>query len=59
MVDKKGSYRWVFTGWYVPELRNYVAHDEESRNSNGTINRLERHELTSFSVHGSESLASR
>lgn len=59
MLERKGSYRFVFTGWYVPELRNYVAQDEESRNSNGTINRLERHELTSFSVHGSESVASR
>jgi hypothetical protein len=59
MLEKKGSYRFVFTGWYVPELRNYVAQDEESRNANGSLNRLERHELTSFSVRGSESVASR
>jgi hypothetical protein len=57
--DTAGSYRWLFTGWYVPELRNYVAFDDESRNSNGSINRRERHELTSFSVRGAENLASR
>ena len=58
-LDTTGSYRWLFTGWYVPELRTYVAYDDESRKSNGSINRRERHELTSFSVRGAENLASR
>jgi hypothetical protein len=49
--------RWAFTGWYVPELRTYVAFDDESRNANGSINRIDRHELTSFSVRGAENLA--
>lgn len=54
-----GSYRWVFVGWYVPELRTYVAYDDESRNSNGSFSRRDRHELTSFSVRGAEHLAQR
>lgn len=54
-----GAYRWLFTGWYVPELRVYVAYDDESRNSNGSFNRRDRHELTSFSVRGAENLAQR
>ena len=45
--------------WYVPQLRRYVAWEEESRNSNGSFNRRERHELTSFSVRGAEHLAQR
>lgn len=54
------SWRIAFTGWYVPELRNYVAYEEESRNSDGTFNRRERHELTSYSVRGAdEALAKR
>jgi len=51
--------RWTFTGWYVPELRTYVAFDDESRNANGSINHIDRHELTSFSVRGAENLAQR
>jgi hypothetical protein len=51
--------RWVFTGWYVPELRAYVAYDDESRNANGSINRTDRHELTSFTVRGAENFAQR
>lgn len=51
--------KWSFTGWYVPELRSYVAFDDESRNANGSINRIDRHELTSFSVRGAENLAQR
>ena len=55
-----GRWRLAFTGWYVPELRNYVAFEEESRNSDGTFNRRERHELTSYSVRGAdEALAKR
>jgi uncharacterized caspase-like protein len=50
---------FTLTGWYVPQLRRYVAWDEESRNSNGTFNRRERHELTSFSVAGADNLALR
>ena len=56
---KAGSYFWHFTGWYVPELRAYVAFDDWSRNSNGTTNRNDHHELTSFSVRGAENLAQR
>jgi hypothetical protein len=41
----------------VPELRAYVAFEDESRLSNGTLIRLDRHELTSFSVRGAEHLA--
>jgi Caspase domain len=51
--------RFIFTGWYVPELRNYVAWDQESRNSHGSINFRDRHELTSFTVRGAENLAQR
>ena len=51
--------RFIFTGWYVPELRNYVAWDQESRNSHGAINYRDRVELTSFSVRGAENLAQR
>lgn len=54
-----GAYRWVFVGWYVPELRTYVAFDDESRAANGSFNRRDRHELTSFSVRGAEHLAQR
>ena len=50
---------FTLTGWYVPQLRRYVAWDEESRTSTGTFNRRERHELTSFSVAGAENLALR
>ena len=44
--------RYIQTSWYVPELRRYVAWEEESRNKNGSFNRRERHELTSFEVAG-------
>ncbi len=47
--------RWVFTGWYVPELRSYVAFDDESRHANGSLNHID----TSFSVRGAEHLAQR
>ena len=53
------SGRWLFTGWYAPQLHAYVAFDDESRKANGKINRRDRHELTSFSVNGAESLAQR
>jgi uncharacterized caspase-like protein len=53
------SGRWLFTGWYVPQLRAYVAFEDESRKTNGKVNRSDRHELTSFSVNGAESLALR
>jgi hypothetical protein len=53
------SGRWLFTGWYAPQLRAYVAFDDESRKADGKFNRRERHELTSFSVHGAENLAQR
>jgi hypothetical protein len=57
-ADDRG--RFNSTGWYVPELREFVAFEEESRNSNGTFNRRERHELTSYSVRGAdEALAKR
>jgi hypothetical protein len=51
--------RWVFTGWYVPALRTYVAFEDESRKANGTFIRRDRHELTSYSVRGAEHLAQR
>ena len=51
--------RFNMVAWYVPQLRRYVAWEEESRNSNGSFNRRERHELTSFSVRGAEHLAQR
>ena len=51
--------RFIFTGWYVPELRSYVAWDQESRNSHGNINYRDRHELTSFTVRGAENIAQR
>ena len=51
-----GYWRSVF--WYVPELRNYVAYDQEVR-IGGRLATRERHELTSFSVRGAEDLAQR
>ena len=51
--------RYIQTSWYVPQLRRYVAWDEESRNANGSLNRRDRYELTSFSVRGADSLAQR
>jgi hypothetical protein len=59
-IDKsnsRGSYSQV--SWYVPQLHRYVAWEEESRNFNGSFNRRDRHELTSFSVRGAENLALR
>jgi hypothetical protein len=50
---------FVFTGWYVPELRNYVAMEDETRGSKGEFIRRERHELTSFSVRGADNLVLR
>jgi hypothetical protein len=52
--------RHLSTGWYVPELREFVAFDEDVRGSGGEIIRRERHELTSYSVRGAdEALAKR
>ncbi len=51
--------RFVFTGWYVPALRNYVAYEDEARDARGQLIRRERHELTSFSVRGADNLALR
>ena len=57
-ADDRG--RFITTGWYVPELREFVVFDEEARASNGSIIRRERHELTSYSVRGAdEALAKR
>ena len=58
-LNKPGSYRWLFTGWYVPELRTYVAYDDEVRGSDQSFIRRDRHELTSFSVRGAHSLSQR
>jgi Caspase domain len=55
--DSRGRYTQV--SWYVPQLRRYVAWDEESRNANGSFNRRDRYELTSFSVRGAENMALR
>jgi hypothetical protein len=59
-----GAWRKDVTGWYVPELRNYVAYEEQIRTPSGYQNsstsvftRRERHELTSFSVKGGENIA--
>ncbi len=61
-------WRWTFTGWYVPQMRNYVAYEDEVRSmsdgamiatTGGYITRRERHELTGFSVHGAEKLANK
>jgi Caspase domain len=56
-ADSRGRYAQV--SWYVPQLRRYVAWDEESRNANGSFNRRDRYELTSFSVRGAENMALR
>jgi hypothetical protein len=57
-----GSGRWYgfnyFVGWYVPELRNFVARDHEHRVGSQVPTR-NRVELTSFSVRGAENLAQR
>jgi hypothetical protein len=59
-TSEGGSGNFKATGWYVPALRRYVAIDEEVRNRNGSIERRERHELTSYSVRGAdEALAKR
>jgi hypothetical protein len=61
-----GAWRKDVTAWYVPELRNYVAYEEQIRISSGYqsastggFTRRERHELTSFSVKGAENVARR
>jgi len=54
-----GAGSFKATGWYVPALRRYVAWDEESRNSNGSFNRRERHELTSYNVRGADEALAR
>jgi Caspase domain len=59
MQNANGRGRFLYTGWYVPELRAYAAFEEESRNADNSFNRRERHELTSFSVRGAETLALR
>ena len=57
-TSKSGGYYSFFkdTGWYVPSLHNFVANEIETRNS-GRLLRFERHELTSYSVRGADSLA--
>ncbi len=45
--------------WYVPALRNFVAHEYERRDRNGKIDRYTRNELTSFSLSSADSLALR
>lgn len=56
--DDRG--RSLMTGWYVPELRNFVVYETESRNSSGALSNKERRELTSYSVRGAdEALAKR
>ena len=57
--NRPGSFRWLFTGWYVPELRAYVASDDEVRGADQAFIRRDRHELTSFSVRGADGLAQR
>jgi hypothetical protein len=59
MQNANSRGRFLYTGWYVPELRAYAAFEEESRNADNSFNRRERHELTSFSVRGAETLALR
>jgi hypothetical protein len=59
VAGAKSTGHWTFIGWYVPQLRAYVAIDEESRNADGSFNRRERHELTSYSVRGVENVAQR
>lgn len=56
-TQSRGSYHQV--SWYVPQLRRYVAWDEESRNANGSFNRRERHELTSYAVRGADNFGQR
>lgn len=61
-VQTNGNGRWyghnTVIGWYVPELRNFVARDHEHRVGSSPPTR-ERVELTSFSVRGAETLAQR
>ncbi len=45
--------------WYVPALRNFVAHEYERRDRSGKIDRYTRNELTSFSLSSADSLALR
>ena len=58
-LNKAGGYRWLFTGWYVPELRAYVAYDDEVRGADQAFIRRDRHELTSYAVRGAEGLLPR
>ncbi|MBC7609263.1 MAG: caspase family protein [Polaromonas sp.] len=61
-VQTNGNARWygrnTMAGWYVPELRNFVAREHEHRVGNSPPSR-DRIELTSFSVRGAENLAQR
>ncbi len=61
-VQTNGNGRWygrnIVVGWYVPELRNFVARDHEHRVGSSPPSR-DRVELTSFSVRGAETLAQR
>ena len=61
-VQTNGNGRWyghnTVIGWYVPELRNFVARDHEHRVGSSPPSR-DRVELTSFSVRGAEKLAQR
>jgi hypothetical protein len=56
-IQANGHDRWfgrsVMTGWYVPELRCYVARDSEFRVGSKPATR-ERIELTSFAGHVAE-----
>jgi hypothetical protein len=53
-----GNSRWfgrnVLVGWYVPELRNFVAKESEHRVGNQPPTRT-RIELTSYEVAGFQS----
>jgi Caspase domain len=51
--------RYIDVHWYVPALRNFVAHEYERRNSAGAVDRFSRNELTSYSLRGSDSFAQR
>lgn len=51
--------RFKETSWYVPALQNYVAHENMTRDRKNKIVSFERHELTSFSVRGADSLMQR
>jgi Caspase domain len=51
--------KYLDVHWYVPALRNFVAHEYERRNSANAIDRNSRNELTSYSLRGADSFAQR